>query len=128
MRVVAGCVEWEGRVLLAQRPAGKERAGFWEFPGGKVEVGESDREALIREWAEELAVQVQVGDPMARVRHRYSDRLAIDLHLYGVAIVEGTLRALEHSELRWVRLEEIELDTLCEADRTLVQFMKSFHK
>lgn len=96
----------EGRVLLTQRPAGKLAAGAWEFPGGKLEPGESPAEALRRELYEELRVEVLRARPLIRLRHDYSDRTV----MLDTWLVEGFGNRLEGREgqsLAWLSLDEI---------------------
>ncbi len=88
--------------LLAQRPPGKVYAGYWEFPGGKVEPGESVRAALDRELNEELGIEVQAATPWLTRRHVYP-HATVRLHFWRVTAWAGELRALEHSEIRWVK-------------------------
>jgi len=116
LRVVAGLIEGDHGVLLAcRRPEGKHLAGKWEFPGGKIEAGESPSEALIRELQEELGVKVVTGDTLSAVVHDYG-RGPIELIPLRCRIVEGTPTPHEHSELRWCTTNELaELD-LAEAD------------
>jgi mutator protein MutT len=71
--VVAAVIEREGKILITRRPAGSHLAGLWEFPGGKSQPGESDREALARELREELGVSATVGEPVEVVEWRYPD-------------------------------------------------------
>lgn len=107
-------------MLLAQRPAGKLRAGYWEFPGGKVESGESDDEALLRELWEELGVRGTVQERIGTHRHRYSEELQIELHLYRVCLDVGdTPVGREDQAVDWVPLNTLDEETLCEADRPL---------
>jgi 8-oxo-dGTP diphosphatase len=122
LRVVAARIEREGRVLIAQRAAGKARAGTWEFPGGKVETGESDAGALEREIAEELGSPAAVvGPALAVVDHRYPE-LEIRLVLYPVALRgEPTARPEDHAALRWASAEELSKLPLSPADRALVE-------
>ncbi|HDI11930.1 MAG TPA: (deoxy)nucleoside triphosphate pyrophosphohydrolase, partial [Candidatus Acetothermia bacterium] len=88
-RVVAAFIREKGRILLARRREGDEQGGFWEFPGGGVEAGETLEEALKRELREELGVNVAVGRKIAVVQHRYGD-LSIELHLFDARILNGT--------------------------------------
>ncbi len=99
--VVCGVIEDEsGRFLACLRPAGKHLGGFWEFPGGKVDAGESWEKALARELLEELGVDVEVGAALAPVVWSYSER-TIRLLPYRCSIVAGELVASEHDEVRW---------------------------
>lgn len=93
----------DGCVLAALRPLGKSLGGQWEFPGGKVEPGESPAEALQRELQEELGITVQVETPLTVVRHDYGP-FQIELHPFLVRLLTGTPHPHEHTELRWVTL------------------------
>lgn len=108
IRVVAGAVfDGRGRLLAAQKARGP-RAGQWELPGGKVEDGESDADALRRELQEELGVDVAVHAFLTSVQHRYED-VHIELVVHRCTIVDGaTPRAIEHAALQWVDLAGVE--------------------
>jgi 8-oxo-dGTP diphosphatase len=125
IRVVAALLERDGRVLVAQRPAGKARALRWELPGGKVEAGEGDAEALARECLEELAVEVTVAEPVGSVTHSYDD-LTIQLVLYRAQLADRAQpREDDAHALAWVAIESLaELD-LCDADRKLLPAITS---
>lgn len=106
MDVVCGIIgDGEGRVLACRRPEGGHLAGLWEFPGGKLEAGESATVALARELREELAVEVDVGDPLTPVVWQDGQR-TIRLIPYHCRIVGGVLSLLEHAESRWCGAEE----------------------
>lgn len=99
--VVCGVIgDEDGRVLACRRPEGGHLAGLWEFPGGKLEPGESAREALVRELREELAVEVEVGPALTPVVWDYG-RGPIRLIPLRCRIVRGELLLLEHTECRW---------------------------
>lgn len=104
--LVAACalVDADGRVLLAKRPEGRALAGLWEFPGGKVEAGESPEEALIRELEEELGIEVSVKclAPFTFASHRY-ETFHLLMPLYVCRKWKGDVRAKEGQELAWVR-------------------------
>src|SRR5205085_10547613 len=100
--VVAALIERAGEVLVARRKEAGERAGLWEFPGGKVEPGEGERAALARELREELGVRVQVGELYARVDHFYPD-IQVELARYRARLRDNEEpRPLTAEELRWV--------------------------
>ncbi|MFE9688349.1 (deoxy)nucleoside triphosphate pyrophosphohydrolase [Micromonospora sp. NPDC005806] len=107
--VVGAAIIADGRVLACERSAPPEAAGRWEFPGGKVEPGESETAALIRECAEELGVRVEIGARVGRdVRMAHGRSV---LRVYVARLLHGDQpKALEHSELRW--LSAAELDTV----------------
>lgn len=91
-----------GAILCALRPPGKSQGGLWEFPGGKIEPGESPAEALQREIAEELGCLIQVGDQVADILHPYPN-LQVRLITLRAEILQGEPRPREHAELRWVQ-------------------------
>jgi 8-oxo-dGTP diphosphatase len=101
IRVVAGVLIRDGRVLAAKRAAGTREAGLWEFPGGKLEHGEDDATALVRELREELGVTVRVGAAVGVSEHAYAHG-TIRLVALACTLVDGEPAALDHSELRWL--------------------------
>jgi 8-oxo-dGTP diphosphatase len=122
--IVAAVIITNGRVLACERAAPPEVAGRWEFPGGKVEPGESDQQALARECAEELGVRVEVGDrvgpdvPLAHGR-------AV-LRVFAVRLLEGdTPRALEHTSMRWLAADELDSVPWLPADQPIVAELPS---
>lgn len=119
LRVVAGAiVRDDGAVLAAQRAHGR-LDGLWEFPGGKVEPGESDEDALVRELEEELGVTVAVDGHVATNVHAYPHR-SVALHLYRCRVRSGTMEAREHAALRWMAPAELPTLTWAPADVPLV--------
>lgn len=102
LKVVCGVIRNEaGEYLACRRPQGKHLAGLWEFPGGKIDPGETPEFALVRELREELGVEVAVGGALSEVDWNYGER-AIRLLPFFCVIITGELRALEHDELRWI--------------------------
>jgi 8-oxo-dGTP diphosphatase len=125
IRVVAALIQTApGRYLVQQRLPGKSRALLWEFPGGKVEPGESDAQALLREAREELGVSLEVGRERFAVRHAYQD-LTVDLHLYEARIVEGAPAPLGAHALHGATPEEMLDMAFCEADLPLLRQLAS---
>jgi len=111
-RSVAGVATDGGRVFVARRLEGGSLGGMWEFPGGKVEDGESDADALRREFLEEFGASVEVGPLVASGGFTHGERL-YDLRAYGVALPpRADLRMTEHEEWRWVSPDEIESGAL----------------
>ncbi len=116
MQVVSAIIEDDhGLVLIAQRPAGKLLAGFWEFPGGKIEPGETAPEALARELKEELGLEVAIGRFMGIFRHKY-DWGEIDLHVYVTRANNAPRRTDQVSVFKWVNPTRINVQELAEAD------------
>lgn len=125
LEVVAAMISREdGRILICQRPETKARALGWEFPGGKVEPGETNAQALIRECREELAIGLCVSEEIADVVYRYSD-VCVHLHLLSCRIGSGAPRALEHRDVRWALPEEFADYDFCPADRKLIEILEA---
>ena len=124
MTDVVAALIWEGdRFLACQRPANKARALLWEFVGGKVEPGETLQEALIRECREELDITVAPGEVFMEVIHEYPD-LTVRLTLFHTTIAEGTPKALEHNDIRWITVGEIDGLEFCPADEEILNKLK----
>lgn len=123
IRVVAGFVIKNGTLLVAQRSQNMSNAGKWEFPGGKVEVGESDQSAIIRELREELGVTVHPHEIVGEVLDSSSDP---QIHLIGIrcSLESGAPRALEHAEVRWMHPEALAGLDLCRSDIALLSNLK----
>lgn len=121
--VVAALIWDENRFLACQRPAHKARGLLWEFVGGKVEPGETKEQALIRECQEELAVTVAVQNVFMEVDHIYPD-LTVHLTLFNASIAEGIPKKLEHNDLRWITVEEIDQYEFCPADEEILRRLK----
>ena len=124
MTQVVAALIWEGdRFLICQRPAHKARGLLWEFVGGKVEPNETKEAALIRECREELGVTVAVGEPFMEVVHAYPD-LTVRLTLFDAAIAEGKPQLLEHNDMRYITVDEIENYAFCPADTEILERLK----
>lgn len=124
--LVAACalVDADGRVLIAQRPEGKTMAGLWEFPGGKVEVGERPEQTLIRELKEELGIVVSDAclAPLTFASHSYAD-FHLLMPLYVCRRWEGTVTALEAQRLAWVKPNRLRDYEMPPADVPLVSHL-----
>lgn len=121
--VVAALI-WDGdRFMACQRPAHKARGLLWEFVGGKVEPGESKEAALIRECREELDITIAVGDVFMDIIHEYPD-LTVHLTLFHASISEGVPQALEHHDIRWLTVGEIDDYPFCPADDEILERLK----
>jgi 8-oxo-dGTP diphosphatase len=121
--LVAACalIDADGRVLIAQRPPGRSMAGLWEFPGGKVDLGETPEACLIRELHEELGIVVNESclAPLTFASHNYPD-FHLLMPLYVCRRWEGTVRAQEGQELAWVRPNQMKQFPMPPADIPLI--------
>ena len=118
--VVAAIIEQNGKILLAQRPLHADQAGLWEFAGGKVEAGESQPQALVRELQEELAIHAYPACYIASHQREVSARL-IHLHAWWVPHFSGEPTAHYHSQLRWCSPQEALTFNLAPADIPLLE-------
>ena len=128
MTDVVAALIWDGdRFMACQRPPHKARGLLWEFVGGKVEPGESPKEALIRECREELDVEIGVGDLFMELIHEYPD-LTVRLSLYHACIKNGTPKMLEHHAIRWITVNEIDNLEFCPADVDILKQLKEIYR
>ena len=123
IEVVAALIFEGEKMLICQRPAHKARGLLWEFVGGKVEPGETLEDALVRECREELAVTVVPRDIFMEVTHVYPD-LTVHLTLFNADLSEGEPQALEHNDVRWITVEEIDGLQFCPADEEILERLK----
>ena len=117
--VTAAVIEEKGAFLVTRRQAGVHLEGFWEFPGGKCQPGESYRASLEREMLEELGAAVRVGQEIFTVAHPYPDRI-VELHFFRCSL-EGEPRPLLGQEMRWVRREDLASLEFPPADEGLIR-------
>jgi 8-oxo-dGTP diphosphatase len=119
--VAAALIVRDGEVLIGQRRPDQPMARLWEFPGGKIEAGESPEQALARELEEELGIQAIIGPRVTRVRHNYRHGGAVDLQFFAVHEFSGELQNRIYHEVRWVKLEELPGYEFLAADRGLIR-------
>ena len=120
--VVCGVImDGEGKILACRRGFDRHLGGLWEFPGGKVDAGESHEAALERELAEELGITASVGERVGPAVEWTDGDVSIRLRAFRCGILSGELQALEHDEIRWCRLDELSGLDWAEADVPLVE-------
>ena len=124
VEVVAALIWQENKFMICQRPKHKARGLLWEFVGGKVEVGESKQQALVRECKEELNITVEVGDVFTEVIHEYPD-ITVRLTLFNATIKSGSIKLVEHNDIKWITASEVDLYDFCPADVEILQKIKS---
>ena len=120
VKVVAALIWKEDRFMICQRPAHKARGLLWEFVGGKVEQGETDEEALIRECKEELGIEIGTKDIFMSLVHKYPD-MEINLILFNAYIKRGEPKLLEHKDIKWITTDEIPEYDFCPADEEILK-------
>lgn len=121
---VAAALIWRGeRFLICQRPENKARGLLWEFAGGKRELGETLEQALVRECREELGVTVSPEKVFLEVCHQYPD-ITVRLTLFSARLVQGEPRLLEHKDLRWITVPEIDQYDFCPADQVILETLR----
>lgn len=120
VEVVAALIKRGDKFLICQRPRNKARGLLWEFVGGKVEKGESKKQALMRECKEELNIILDVGDVFIDVTHEYPD-ITVHLTLFNAVIAEGEPQLTEHNDMKWITATEIPNYEFCPADKVILQ-------
>ena len=121
--VVAALIWDKNKFMICQRPANKARGFLWGFVGGKVELGETKHQALIRECREELAVTLDLGNVFMDVTHEYPD-LTVHLTLFHATIREGAPQKLEHNDIRRITVGEIDQYDFCPADEVILDRLR----
>ena len=119
IEVTAAVIRQDGKFLICQRPANKNCGLLWEFPGGKIEPGESGEQCIVRECEEELGVVLSVERELTDIYYEYPDR-NVHLHFYLCSIVSGTLERKEHNAFAWISKDEISDYMFCPADAKML--------
>jgi 8-oxo-dGTP diphosphatase len=119
--VAAALIIRAGEVLIGQRRPDQPMALQWEFPGGKIEAGESAEQALARELDEELGIKATIGPRVTRVRHNYRHGGAVDLQFFAVHEFSGEIENRIYNQFRWVRLDDLLGYDFLAADRGLIR-------
>lgn len=121
--VVAALIHNGNKFLICKRPPEKARGLLWEFPGGKVENGETPKNALIRECLEELDITIKVTDVFCETVHSYPDT-DIHLTLFNADIIEGEPKLIEHINMKWITKNDISKYNFCPADHTILTLLQ----
>ncbi len=121
--VTAAVIRRNGRLLIAQRPFGGRLGGLWEFPGGKVEAGETLPQCLRREIKEELGFRIKVGDFITSIDHAYT-HFKITLHAFECTVMSGEPRKLGVEDFKWVRMSELSKYAFAKTDLRIIEALK----
>ncbi len=123
IQVTAALIERDGKILIARRNKDDPLKDKWEFPGGKVEAGESPKACLMRELEEELGVVTAIGEFICSTKHEYS-HIAIELLVYRAHYLSGEFKANDHAEIKWVAPAELKHYDFPEADAPIVEMLR----
>jgi mutator protein MutT len=122
--VVAAVLRKDGKFFLAQRAETMHLGGQWEFPGGKLEEGETHEEALKREIMEELCIEIKVGELMGEAVHDYPEKNRIvHLYFYAAEHTGGVITLTEHQQMKWLEKSELRTIDIAEADRAFIEYL-----
>ncbi len=113
----------QGKILIDRRRLGGLLGGLWEFPGGKIEIGETMKACIVREIREELAIEVEVGDHLITIDHSYS-HFRVTLNVYHCHHLSGEPQPLECDEIRWVTVDEIDQFPFPEANIQIIEALR----
>ncbi len=125
-KVIGVAVIWnqEGQILIDRRLPQGAMGGLWEFPGGKIEPGETVEECIHREIWEELGIKIEVGEHLLTIDHTYTD-LRVSLNVHHCRHVEGVPQPLECDQVRWVNLDELDQFTFPQANTQIIDVIQS---
>ncbi|MDJ0695796.1 8-oxo-dGTP diphosphatase MutT [Mastigocoleus sp. MO_188.B34] len=128
-KIIGAAVIWnqQGQILIDRRPLGGQMGGLWEFPGGKIEPGESIEECIKREITEELGIEIAVCEHLITIDHTYSD-LRITLTAHHCQHLSGEPQTIECDEIRWVWVDELENFTFPPANTQIIKAIKKNSK
>ncbi len=124
-QVVVGIIIRNNQLLICQRRADQPFALQWEFPGGKVEIGEDLSTALVRELREELGIEAVLDREIATVQHQYAEGLGVELHFFLITHFTGEIENKIFREVRWEERGALDVESFLEADRGVVQGLRS---
>ena len=124
IRVTAAIIEKDGKILIAKRKQNDNLfSGFWEFPGGKIEEGETPEECMARELKEELDIEVEVGELIKSSKHQYPHG-EFELLAYKVTHIRGKIVLNDHDEIKWVTIDEMPNFSFPPADTPIIHYLK----
>jgi 8-oxo-dGTP diphosphatase len=123
LKVTAGIIEKDGKILIAKRRKDDPLKDKWEFPGGKIESDETPEECLKRELHEELGIEAEIGEYIASTSHTYI-HVSVELLFFKVKSISGNIRAKDHQEVRWTAPDDLDRYDFPEADRPVIEILQ----
>jgi 8-oxo-dGTP diphosphatase len=127
LQVTAAVIRLDNKILAARRGPGRHLAGYWEFPGGKIELNETPEQCLVRELKEELSIEAIIGDHIMNNDYHYPNK-TITLHSYWVNAFTGDIQLTDHDSFRWLTVAELDELQWAPADIVIVENIKQFLK
>lgn len=124
VNVVGAFLQKGKEILICRRPKNKAQPLLWEFAGGKVEAGETKQTALVRECKEELDVLIEVDKELCSVSYDYPE-VTVNLTVFFARLLKGEPKCLEHEEIRWITVDQIDNFEFCPADVEIIEKIKS---
>ena len=115
-----------GKILIAKRNLKKDQGGLWEFPGGKVEKGENDEQALKREIEEELDAEIEVEKYIGKTKFQYPEK-EIELIFYKAKLLSDNIKLIEHEEYQWITADQVVQYEFAEADKIILKTLKNLN-
>lgn len=122
IQVTAAIIQRDRKLLLCQRPKGKRCELLWEFPGGKIELGETPEECLARECYEELGIVIETEKLIGEVEYTYPD-ITVNIYFYLCKLVDGEPVCYEHNNIKWFTVDELLKLPLCPADNKMLNLV-----
>lgn len=119
LEVTAAIIHKNDKILICQRPVDKNCGLLWEFPGGKIEAGETGEQCIVRECQEELGIILSIERKLTDIIYKYPDRI-VHLHFYICSIATGVPEKKEHNALLWITLDKINQYEFCPADKVML--------
>lgn len=127
LEVTAAIIRQNGKILICQRPAKKNCGLLWEFPGGKIEAGETGEKCIVRECQEELGVTLRVEREFTDITYEYPDR-TVHLHFYLCEIISGKPENKEHNAFAWITPEDVDQYEFCPADQKMISLSETIEE
>jgi 8-oxo-dGTP diphosphatase len=124
INVSAAVIVQENKILICQRPEGKNCALLWEFPGGKIEAGETAEVCVIRECQEELGIEIEVQKSLGDISYKYPD-VTVHIQFFICKIIDGEIKKKEHKDIKWILIKDLSQYDFCPADKEIIKSLEN---